>query len=375
MNIEALLSPEAFVGLEELTHLCTGGESPWLKVHDEVYREFTQLKSGGDEGRRLVYARGEQCREKMGRLWGVPGNRVAFMPSAAEGMSWLARGLAWEPGDNVVTTNLEFPSVAYAWRNLREMGVEVRMVEHQDWEIDEEELLAAVDERTRVLAVSQVSFYTGQNLNIEQLSNGLKGKDTLLAVDATHASGVVQVAAGLADLCVSSSYKWMLATHGVAPCYLSERAEERTEESAFGWHNLAVWPAQGAERHPEADLKPMPEKLEPGNPAMVVVMFLDRALQILLELGMERIEAHARSLSEYLDVGLQKAGRTVISPSRYAARSGNTCFLDEDAKGLQQQLAKKQVLVWGEFGRVRVSGHLYNSSGDVERFLDALAQI
>lgn len=375
MKIEALLSPEAFVGLEGVTHLCTGGESPWLKAHEEVYAEFARLKSGGDEGRRLVYARGEACREKLGRLWGVPARRVAFMPSAAEGMSWLARGLEWQPGDNVVTTNLEFPSVAYAWRNLRELGVEVRMVEHRNWEVGEEDLLAAVDERTRVLAVSQVSFYTGQNLNIEQLSGGLKGKDTLLAVDATHASGVVQVGAGLADLCVSSSYKWMLATHGVAPCYLSERAEERTGESAFGWHNLAVWPAQRAERHPEVDLKPMPEKLEPGNPAMVVVMFLDRALGVLLELGMERIEVHARNLSEYIDAGLQKAGRTVISPSRRAGRSGNTCFLAEDAKGVQQQLAKHQVLVWGEFGRVRVSGHLYNSSGDVERFLDALAQI
>ncbi|MBI2504305.1 MAG: aminotransferase class V-fold PLP-dependent enzyme [Candidatus Latescibacteria bacterium] len=375
MNIEALLSPKAFVGLDGVTHLCTGGESPWLKVHEEVYAEFARLKSGGDEGRRLIYARGEACREKLGRLWGVPAKRVAFVPSAAEGMSWLARGLEWAPGDNVVTTNLEFPSVAYAWRNLRELGVEVRMVEHRDWEIDEEDLLEAVDERTRVLAVSQVSFYTGQNLDIEQLSVGLKGKDTLLAVDATHASGVVQVTAGLADLCVSSSYKWMLATHGVAPCYLSERAEERTEESAFGWHNLAVWPAQRAERHPEVDVKAMPEKLEPGNPAMVVVMFLDRALEILLGLGMERIEVHAKNLSEFIDAGLQKARRTVISPSRRAGRSGNTCFLAEDAKGVQQQLAKDQVLVWGEYGRVRISGHLYNSSEDVERFLDALAQI
>lgn len=375
MKIEALVSPEMFVALDGVTHLCTGGESPWLKAHGEVYAEFARLKSGGDEGRRAIYARGEACREKMGRLWGVPAKRVSFAPSAAEGMSWLARGLAWEEGDNVVTTNLEFPSVAYAWRNLRAMGVEVRMVPHADWEVDEEDLLAAVDGRTRVLAVSQVSFYTGQNLDITRLSEGLKGKDTLLAVDATHASGVVEVGAGLADLCVSSAYKWMLATHGVAPLYLSERAEELVEDSAFGWHNLAVWPAQGAERHPEVALKAMPEKLEPGNPAMVVVMFLDRALEVLLDIGLERIEEHARNLSEYIDAGPQRAGHTVISPSRRAARSGNTCFLAEDAKGLQQALAKQQVQVWGEFGRVRVSGHLYNGSGDVERLLDALAQV
>lgn len=375
MKIEPLLSPDAFVGLEGITHLCTGGEAPWLRAQEQVYAEFARLKSGGDEGRKKVYERGEACRQKMGDLWGVPARRVALVPSAAEGMSWLARGLDWRAGDNVVTTKLEFPSVAYAWRNLRPRGVEVRMVGHRHWEVREEDLSAAVDERTRVLAVSQVSFYTGQNLDIERLAAGLKGKNTLLAVDATHASGVVRVSAGLADLCVSSSYKWMLATHGVAPCYLSERAEAQVSESAFGWHNLAVWPAQRAERLPEVEVKPMPDKMEPGNPAMVVVMFLDRALETLLGIGMERIEAHARDLSELVGAGLQKAGKTVISPLRRAARSGNTCFLADDAKGVQQRLAGRGVLVWGEFGRVRVSGHLYNGSEDVERFLAALAQV
>ena len=73
----------------------------------------------------------------MGELWRVPSDRIAFMPSAAEGMNWLARGLDWREGDNVVTTNLEFPSVAYAWRDLRARGVEVRLVPHRDWLVHE----------------------------------------------------------------------------------------------------------------------------------------------------------------------------------------------------------------------------------------------
>jgi selenocysteine lyase/cysteine desulfurase len=77
-----------------------------------------------------------------------------------------------------------------------------------------------------VLAVSQVSFYTGQNLDIANLADGLRSRShaCLLAIDSTHASGVVEVPAALTDLCVSSSYKWLLATHGTAPCYVSERA-------------------------------------------------------------------------------------------------------------------------------------------------------
>ena len=241
-HIEPLISPDQFVGIEGVTHLCTGGEAPWLKAQETVYAEFARLKSAGHDGREEIYGRGERCRSRMGELWRVQAERIAFMPSAAEGMNWLARGLDWREGDNVVTTNLEFPSVAYAWRELRARGVEVRLVPHQDWLVHERDLLDAVDERTRVLAVSHVSFYTGQCLNLEQLSDGLRQRSALFAVDATHAAGVVDVPAGLTDLTVSSSYKWLLATHGVAPMYLSGRAEEEITSTSFGWHNLVVWP-------------------------------------------------------------------------------------------------------------------------------------
>lgn len=375
MHIEPLISPDEFVGLAGVTHLCTGGEAPWLRVQEPVYAEFARWKGAGYSGRGKIYAQGERCRQRMGRLWGVPADRIAFVPSAAEGMNWLARGLDWREGDNVVTTNLEFPSVAYAWKHLRSRGIEVRLVPHRNWIVDEADLLVAMDGRTRVLAVSHVSFYTGQCLNLEQLSKGTRPRGTLFAVDATHASGVVNVAAGLTDLTVSSSYKWMLATHGAAPCYLSARAEEQTEATCFGWHNLAVWPSQRAERHADVAEKPMPEHLEPGNPAMLVVMHLDRALELLLNIGMDRVEKHARDLSEQVSAGLAKLGFAVITPKTRAARSGNTCFLVEDAKDMQDCLAERDVLCWGEYGRVRISTHLYNSSADVARFLEVLSEL
>lgn len=374
MTIDPLVSPDAFVGLEDLTHLCTGGEAPWLKCQDEVYAQFARLKSGGYAGRERIYALGEECRCKLGCLWDVPPERIAFMASATDGMNWLARGLDWRPGDNVVTDNLEFPSVAYAWRSLEQQGIEVRMVPHRDWTVCETDLLEAVDSRTRVLAVSHASFYTGQCLDLHQLAV-VRQQGVLLAVDATHSSGVVRVPAGITDLCVSSSYKWMLATHGVAPCYLSAKAEAQLVASSFGWHNLMVWPPQGAERFPEVDIKPMPAKLEPGNPAMALILFLHAALEVLLTNGSEAIEAHARDLADELTSGLQAMDRTVISAKHREARSGNTCFLETDAKGLQDRLAEQGVLVWGDYGRVRVSAHLYNSSKDVARFLAALVQV
>ncbi len=373
MEIEPLVSPDAFVGLEGLAHLCTAGESPWLKTHEAVYADFARLKSSGYEGRQEVADRTEACRNNVARLWNVPAGRVAFMPSAAEGMNWLARGLDWRSGDNIVTNSLEFPSVAYAWRSLETRGVEARRVPHRQWRVGEEDLLSAIDGRTRVLAVSQVSFYTGQCLNLHQLADEASRRGVLLAVDATHASGVVEVPAVLTDLCVSSSYKWMLATHGVAPCYLSPKAENLTAATCFGWRNLVAWPEDRMEPPPEVPMRPMPEKMEPGNPSLVSVMFLNNALELLLRTGMDRIQEHARQLSARIAAGLERQGHTVITPKERAARSGNTCFLTGEAKNIHKRLRRQGVLVWGELGRVRISGHLYNSSRDVDRFLAALA--
>ncbi len=375
MAITPLLSPDAFEGIDGITHLCTGGESPWLKSQAQVYAEFARFKGGSHKGRDKIYARGERCRQRMGQLWHVPGNRIAFMPSAAEGMGWFARGLDWQRGDNVVTNNLEFPSVAYAWKHLRPKGIEVRLVPHKHWIVSEEDLLAAVDARTRVLAVSHVGFYTGQCLNLAQLSEGARKKGALFAVDATHSSGVLRVPAHLTDLTVSSSYKWLLATHGTAPCYLSQRAEDQVASTCFGWHNLKVWPEQTAERHPEVAEQSMPEKLEPGNPAMQVIMHLDHALGVILDIGPEKIENHARDLSGRVSQGLAALGYEVISPNARKARSGNTSFACSDGRDMANRLEERDIFCWGDFGRVRVSTHLYNSSDDVTRLLDALADM
>ncbi len=119
----------------------------------------------------------------------------------------------------------------------------------------------------------------------------------------------------------------------------------------------------------------MPEKMEPGNPGMVSVLYLDHALGRLLEIGIDRIEDHNRDLSARIAPGLEGLGQKVISPAARLRRSGNTCFAAADAHGLCEALAERGVLVWGDYGRVRVSGHLYNDGADVDRLLAALESL
>ena len=299
------------------------------------------------------------------------------MPSSGEGMSVLARGLDWRDGDNVVTANIEFPSVAYAWKQCVGKGVEVRRLTHRRGTISEVDLLEALDTRTRVLAVSHVSFYTGQCLDLVRLAERAHKQGVLLAVDATHSSGVLKVPAELTDLTVSSSYKWMLATHGIAPCYWSPKAEGQLQVTSFGWHNLEAWPesADSAENLSDVPIKAMPSRLEPGNPPYLLIAFLDQALEVLIGVGIERIQNHARELAGLAREELERMGYTVLGSSSRPALSGNTCIRVPDSKGLQERLARHSILCWGGFGRLRVSTHLFNGSEDVCRLLSVLKEI
>ena len=118
MTIEPLVPPDEFFGLNDMTHLCAGGEAPWLRRQLDVYERFAELKSSSYDGREIIFDHGENCRKKIGKLWGVDSERVSVLPTAADGMGLIAQRLDWRSGDNIVTTNLEFPSVAYAWKDV-----------------------------------------------------------------------------------------------------------------------------------------------------------------------------------------------------------------------------------------------------------------
>ncbi len=376
MTIHSLLSQDSFVGLDNVTHLCSAGEAPWLKSHSEVFNRFSRLKSGGRAGKKQIDKTGEQCRQKLGKLWGVSSKNIAFMPSCSEAMSAIGRGMDWKKGDNIVTSVVEFPSLTYAWRELERKGVEVRLVPHRNWVTHEDDLLDAVDENTKILALSHASFYTGQCHDVEYLAEKLRKKsDALFILDATHSSGILNVPAALTDITMSCSYKYMLSSHGIAPCYFNDRAAEMVRATGFGWHNLQIWPEQEGERFPQVDEKQMPERMEPGNVATLQFMFLNNSLETLLGIGIDNIEKHARTLAAQVAEGLRGRGFNVITPKEYGRRSGNTSILIENSEYLHDQLAANNVHIWGEQGRLRVTTHVYNNSEDVEHFLSVFDEI
>ncbi len=371
-----LIPKTEFIGLDGIVHLCAGGEAPMLKTHRQAIDRFLTDKALGEESRGRQEAVYRRCQEKAARLLDVSPEEIAFLASSSEGINLLAHALTWQPGDNVVVGDVEFPSDVLPWTRFQDQGIEVRVVSHRDWAIRLEDIEAAIDGRTRVVAISQVSYFTGQRLPLEDLSKIVRASNALLLVDATHAAGVVPVQANQADILVTSCYKWLLGVHGTAIFYWNRERLPDLKPPFLGWHTATTTPDW---RTPTTyTLRPDADRFVPGNPSFISLYVLENALDYILKIGLPDIERYVLNLGSQLWEGIQQSGREVMTPKAPQQRAGNICFIAADIEAITTGLAQAGVLIWGGYagvGRIRVSTHLYNSEADVAQFLTALRDL
>jgi selenocysteine lyase/cysteine desulfurase len=224
-----------------------------------------------------------------------------------------------------------------------------------------------------VLAVSQVSFLTGRRYRLADLRALADQHGALLSIDATHAAGVVPVAAAQADVLVSSCYKFLLAVHGAAIFYRNPRRLAELQPQNIGWHSV-VGPHDPNEPT-DIVLAGEARRFEAGNPPFMALAVLENALEYIDAIGVARVEQHVLALGSLLWDALERRGLTLLTPRAPEGRGPNICFAWPDPAGLTAQLAARGVLVWGDTGRVRVSFHAYNDQADVERLLAALDEV
>src|SRR5258708_7574631 len=203
-----------------------------------VKGQLDDVAENGSANYRAWVATKERARRLAADMIGARPEQVAFMRNTSDGLSTVANGLSWQPGDNVVTFRNEFPSNIYPWLRLREAHqVEVRLCQERDGRVDIEELINLVDKHTRIIAISQVQYASGFRADLERLARIARARDALLVVDVIQAMGAmpINVEDQLIDVAAGAGHKWLLTPEGVGLLYLSDRARERIQPTLVGW--------------------------------------------------------------------------------------------------------------------------------------------
>ena len=364
-----MLAPKSdFIGLEGVTHLATGGEPPLLKSHREAFEAFASDKARGFDGDRAHWAVGDDVRGRLAALTGLAANDFALLGSASAGIASVLSSIDWRSGDNVVTSSLEYASGRYAFARLAGLDVETRLVEPAGWQVELDALVAACDARTRIVYVSQVSYLTGQALDIAALSAALRPRGIALLVDVSHALGVVPVDGRLADFIVCAGYKWLLGTQTGILAW-NQASWPEFEPLNIGWNSASQGPTPAS-----YTLKEGAARAEAGNPNHLDVYLLRTSLAYLGDIGIDRIARHAWALGGTLRDALLDLGLEVTTPAEPDARAGNICFTHPAAARLMALAAQDDILVWADNGRVRLSVHAFVDEDDIARVLDRLPE-
>src|SRR5262245_6225780 len=203
-----------FPSLAGMTYLNTAAEGiPPLAVGEALAQYFRDKQLGMD-GRKPHFAEWEAARQLAAEFFGLTADEVGICSCSSEAYNLAALALRLKDGDEVVINDLDFPAGATPW--LQEScPAAVKVWRSRQGALRVDDLVSLLGARTRLLTVSLVSFFNGFMVPLQEVVRVVhKHSAALLAVDVTQALGRVPLNLAGADLIVSSTHKWILASHG-----------------------------------------------------------------------------------------------------------------------------------------------------------------
>jgi len=318
---------------------------------------------------------GEETRGRFARMIGASPDEVAFIKSTSEGLSFVAAGFPWKEGDNLVTANVEFPSNVYPWMRLASRSVEVRMVPAREGRVRKEDLFAACDGKTRLVALSSVEFANGHRNDLPGIGEFCQKKGIFFCVDAIQSLGVlpVDVRSYGIDSLSADGHKWLLSPEGIGGFYISRDVMEMVEPVVLGWHSVRN---RFDFENYDFSLSPDARRFEPGSSNTVGLAAFNASLDLLLSIGVDRVWERVRRLTEGAIETALRRGYEILSPRNPENRSGIVTFKvpGADPHGLWKALLARNVVCSARSGGIRVSPHFYNTPDEIARFFEILAE-
>lgn len=319
----------------------------------------------------------EQVRETAAGMIHARPSEVAIVPNTTAGIGLVAEGFPWKSGDNVVTLSNEFPSNLYPWMNLAQRGVETRAVESADGRVDVEQLLEAMDGRTRLVSVSWVGYASGWRIDLEEFVQRAHQRGVLVFLDAIQGLGVfpLDVRRTPVDFLAADGHKWMLGPEGAGIFYLREEHLDLLRPIGVGWNSVVH--AHDFARV-ELDLRREAARYEGGSQNMIGTIGFGASLDLLVSLGVspdrspvaEQILATCANSAELL----KGIGAKIVSHPDTNHASGIVSF---EIPGCDPAHVRRRCLAAGvalscRAGRLRISPHAYVDQQDIQRMVDAV---
>lgn len=359
--------------------LAHGGDCPLPRRVSEAVSNYVLQAATGDQERVVYPAILTECRDLAAQLLHCQSEEVALVGPTSLALSFIASGLNFRRGDNVLIYFDDYPSNVYPWMALADRGVEVRLMNTRGLGvIRPKDVLGQVDENTKLVALASCHFVSGYRLELSTIGSALKEKDILFCVDGIQTVGAFPVNAADLDFLAADAHKWLLGPCGAGLLYVRHSLQDQLNPPIYGWHNVRCPDFVAQE---QIGFRQGAVKYEAGTQNLLGLVGLTAAMKLILEIGVENIANELLRKRGLLIPALQAKGFTVLSADAPPANSsGIVSFYQpgKDLTGLHQKLLDANIFTSLRTDRtnqkyIRLSPHFYNTDAELHRFLELVS--
>jgi len=340
-------------------------------VKDAMEKQIEHYSQHGD------FSEFDDGKANFAELVNANVDEVALVENTSMGLNTVANMLEYQRGANVVTTDLEYPSVVYPWKR-KKLSVNIRYVKNREGKILLDDVEKAVDEKTVAVAISHVEYANGFRFDLKAVSKIAHAHGAYLIVDAIQSVGAlsVDVKRDDIDFLTAAVYKWMLGPPGIGYLYVRKELIEKFEPPFIGWASVKpeIFETINPWEIRNLNLSETATRFEMGTPSRFSAVGASVALRILLNVGIPNIEKRILTLTDHLIDRLRQKKLTLQTPLEPEHRSGIVNFLIDKPKEKVEKLKKKGIVVSARSHGIRVSPHFYNTEEEIDKFVEAITE-
>lgn len=383
MDVAEILSNEElrrheFPVAEKKVFLAHAGVCPLPRRVADAVSAYVREATTGDQEKFVYPQILSDGRKVVAGLLKCQPEEVAFVGPTSLALSFVASGLKFRRGDNILIYFDDYPSNVYPWMALAEQGVQVRLMNTKTLGmIRPIDVLGQVDENTRLVALASCHFISGWRIDIPRIGKSLRERGILFCVDAIQTLGAFPTTVENIDFLAGDAHKWLLGPCGAGLMYVRRELQEKLNPPIYGWHNVNnpnfVAQEQIAFRNDS-------RKYEVGTHNLVGVVGLMASLKLILEIGVENIGKELLRKRGLLMPALQAKGYSVLSadaPAEIASGIISFFRLGKEFGSLNQKLADANIVASLRTDRagqnyIRLSPHFYNTDEELHRVLELI---
>ena len=370
-----MLTPEEFrrhfPGLTDTVHLasCSQGALSDTLATTLLEFQYTMRERGAPWARWMEEV--AISRRMFADLIGAIPDEIAVVSCASSAAFQVASTQDWQYRPRIVTTDMEFPSVARVWLAQRSSGAQVMHVSEHAGLVDPTDYEELIDERCGLVSVPLISYRNGLRLPAKHMISAAKAVGARTFVDAYQAAGAepIDVRELDCDYLTSGALKYMLGIPGIAFLYVRSGLADLAPLQNTGWFGRSD-PFSFDARH--IDYPSHARRFETGTPSIPSAFGAVAGMRVLRTVDAAAMQAHVAELAQTLHDRLVEAGERIWSPTDPQLRGPQVAVTDTDPGALSDFLAERRIVTSPRGDVLRVSLHYYNNIDDVEALVNGI---